>query len=527
MKPIIFFVVAFFSVSSFAWSQLSGEISLSTANATFPGENAGDLAGHHVSIIGDIDDDGFDDFIVAAPRWDESESVQDNGAVYLFYGRANGWAGQIDLATADAVFTGAVQGNEASHDVFGVGDIDNDGYPDFAVGIKKYNLVVDDTLRNKLGKVYLFFGGAQRYSGTLSLETAQASLLGTNEGAEAAHVYGAGDLDGDGYDDLIVGAGFHSQVGTEAGKVYVFFGKPRDEWGVDVSMEDAADASFLAEAAYDWAGHRVAGVGDVNDDGLADFLIGANNVNSGELIKNGKVYLILGKQRNDWQLNTPLSQADASWIGGNKQGLGWNVAPPGDVDGDGLQDILLGQKKNNYYLILGKNISYTQEQPIETAADVVFHHSNVVWDDIGHDNSTLGDINADGFDDFIIGSSKANDDLVGDGVGKSYIFWGRANWPAALPLDDANAILTGENSGDASGFSTSGTGDINNDGVNDLLVAAVHNSDAGADAGKVYLFLNAKPRLTVISPNGGEVYHSGDMEEIRWVVDPEVDNVNI
>jgi len=527
MKNAALFMLILFASVSLSFAQLAGDVSVTQADAVFPGENAGDLAGHHVSIIGDIDDDGYDDFVITAPNRDENESMQDNGAAYLFYGSASGWSAQIDLATADAMFTGAVQGNEASHDVFGLGDIDHDGYPDFGIGIKKYNGIVDDTMRTKLGKVYIFFGSSQRYSGELSLETAAASLLGTNENAEAAHVMGVGDVDGDSYDDFIVGAGFHSQIGPEAGKVYLFFGKPQNEWTTDAAMEDVAGASFLAEAAGDWAGHRVAGIGDVNDDGKADFLVGANNVDSGELIKNGKVYLILGKARAAWQTNVSLSQADASWIGPNKQGLGWNVASPGDVDGDSIPDMLFGQKKNDYFLLLSKNLVLAQNQPIETTADVVFSHSSTVWDDIGHDNSTLGDVNADGIDDFIIGGSSVNDAALGDAVGKAFIFWGRTSWPSALALGDADAILTGEHSDDAAGFSASGTGDINNDGVNDLLISAVHNGDNGVDAGKVYLFLNPSPVLTLLSPNGGELLHAGESEEIRWSTDPSVDNVNI
>jgi hypothetical protein len=509
--------------SSLSFAQLAGDVNLSSANATFWGENESDIAGHHVSIIGDIDNDGNDDFVITAPKRDFDETTADNGGVYLFYGDASGWSGQISLRSADALFTGALAGQEASHDVFGLGDINNDGYPDFGVGLKKHNTPSDSA---RGGKVYLFFGSATRLSGEASLETADASLVGTKAYAEAAHVTPAGDTNGDGFDDFIVGAGFHSQIGAEAGKVYLFLGKPTDQWGVDVSMEVAADASYLAEAAYDWAGHRVAGVGDVNDDGKDDFIIGAHNVDTEDLINNGKVYLILGK-KNGWQTDVSLSQADASWIGQNKQGLGWNVASPGDVDGDDIPDMLFGQKKGKYFVVLSKNLNLTQEQPIETTADVSFSHAGVLDDDIGHDNGTLGDINADGFDDFIIGGSKADDATVGTATGKSYVFWGRSNWPSSIALDDADVLLTGENAEDAGGFSASGLGDVNNDGINDLLISAIHNDENGANSGKIYLFLNTTPALTLLSPNGGEKYTPGENQNIQWLTDPDVDNVKL
>jgi len=523
MKNLAFLFILF-TFSTLAFAQLAGDISLADANAQFVGENAGDLAGHHVAIIGDLDDDGYDEFVVTAPERDLNESTANNGAVYLFYGRASGFSGDIDIGTADAIFTGELPGQEAAHDVFGLGDIDNDGFDDFGIGLKKHNTVDDST---KGGKIYLFFGGAPRFSGQASLETAEASIVGTRAFAEAAHIMPAGDLDADGYADFIVGAGFHSQIGTEAGKVYIFFGKDRDQWDVDVSMEEAADASYLAEAAGDWAAHRVAGVGDINGDGRSDFIVGAHNADTGELVNNGKVYLILGKDRADWHKDVSLSLADASWTGQNKQGLGWNVATVGDVDGDGHPDMLFAQKKNNLFLLLAKSVVLAQDQAIETTADVVFAHNDVVWDEIGHDNSTLGDINADGIDDFIIGASTVNDSDIGDGTGKAYIFWGRSAWPSSMPIDDADAILTGENAGDAAGFSTSGTGDINNDGINDVLISAVKNDDNGIDAGKTYLFLNPSPSLTLLSPNGGETYHPGESTNILWLTDPEVDNVKL
>ncbi len=523
MKHLMLSVMIVLIMLSTVFAQYQGEINLSTATATFTGAEDEDVFGHHVAIVPDLNGDGYDEVLVTAPLSDLNAESMDNGRVYLFYGSAAGLSGNISLSAADAIFHGAYAGNEASHDAFGIGDIDNDGYNDLGIAIKKTK---PEQGGNRLGKTYIFFGSSTKLQGTISLETADASIVGNDAGAEAAHIKGAGDLDNDGYDDIMIGSGFNTQVGAEAGKIYVFFGRDRNEWQVDADIETFSDASFLAESAGDWAGHRVSGLGDVNGDGYDDILIGANHRANGDLNLAGETYLVLGKARDGWAKDVSLENADASWIGDtNKMQLGWNVSQVGDVDGDGLADILTSSDKSQYYLILAQDINYSSNQPISSSFTARLSHTTTIADAIGHDISGLGDLNQDGFDDFLIGSPNVN-----SSTGETYLLLGRDTWPATLDLANSQATFVGENPGDYAGFSASGAGDVNNDGQPDILISAYKNDDAGTNAGKAYLFFNLDPNMpniTVTSPNGGETLTQNTTASITWTSQNVSENVKI
>jgi hypothetical protein len=154
-------------------------------------------------------------------------------------------------------------------------------------------------------------------------------------------VASAGDVNGDGRDDFLIGASGDDDGGSWAGQTYLILGRAAADWSMDFDLSNA-DASFWGEDAGDYSGISVASAGDVNGDGLDDFLIGAHNDEDGGA-EAGQTYLILGRAAADWGMDFDLSNADASFWGEDAGDYsGHSVASAGDVNGDGLDDFLIG-----------------------------------------------------------------------------------------------------------------------------------------------------------------------------------------
>ena len=157
---------------------------------------------------------------------------------------------------------------------------------------------------------------------------------------------GAGDVNGDGYDDMLVQA---ARFRNYTGKAYLILGKPEADWGTDYSVADA-DASFLGERMKDEAGRRVSTAGDVNHDGYSDFLIGAPHNQRGTpedplpdyIYMPGTTYLMYGRADADWGKDMPLAHADLAYVGKPyERAAGYDVAGIGDFDGNGIDDFII------------------------------------------------------------------------------------------------------------------------------------------------------------------------------------------
>jgi len=404
---------------------------VTNADASFVGEAAGDCAGRGVAGAGDVNGDGYDDFLIGAYYSDASATLIATGKVYLILGRpAADWGQGFGLANADASFGGEATGDNAGYSLANAGDVNSDGYDDFLVGA-----FLNDENGDRAGKAYLFLGRQEvDWGRNVSLANADASFLGKRTFDWAGYsVAGAGDVNGDGYDDFLIGAYGNDDGVFGGGAAYLILGRPAADWGQGFDLAHT-DASFLGEASEDYAGSAVSGAGDVNGDGLDDFIIGADG-NDEAASWAGQVYLILGRASADWGTSFSLANANASFRGAHTE----------DLAGSAL--------------------------------------------------SGAGDVNRDGYDDFLISAYRFDATEVLTDSGRAYLVSGRPNgWHMDTDLADADTAIDiwafdGEAAEDQAGTALAGGGDVNGDGFGDFLVGAPYNDEADDRAGKVYLML--------------------------------------
>ena len=340
-----------------------------SSQVIYEGEENQDLAGLSVAYVGDVNNDGFDDFLVGAPFKDAN--YVDMGKSYLVLGRSTSWLKNDYLLYADASFIFEREDAQTGYSVAGIGDVNDDGVPDFAIGA------------TGASRVFIIFGRTNvNWGKNYSLDNADLILYGSerwvNEGV-GWKVAGNGDINGDGISDIIVSAIHDNETDTQAGKIYVLFGRSGGWDTQEIALKDG-DASFLGEQSTDQAGWGLAIVGDIDGDGFDDFQIGTYKDDHGPV--DGKAYLIRGKATG-WQTNIPLGTI-TEYCERNSSGIGFAISTAGDFDQDGLADFIVSapfnsdvQKWNGKvylfasqeipYEITGKMVYYQSEYPIKGA----------------------------------------------------------------------------------------------------------------------------------------------------------------
>ena len=339
------------------------------------------------------------------------------------------------------IFTGEAEGDQFSHSVASAGDVNNDGFDDLIVGAP-----ANDAGGNNAGRVYVFSG---LNGDTLYVITGEGGAFGYS-------VASAGDVNNDGFDDLIVGAPFNSDGGYLAGQVYVFSGQTGDTLYV-----------FTGEAPGDWLGYfrAVASAGDVNNDGFDDLIVGAfrNDAGGNEA---GRAYVFSGQTGDTLYVFTGAAEEDR---------YGNSVASAGDVNNDGFDDLIVGAPLNNAGSThAGRAYVFSGQ----TGDTLYVFTGEAAYDGFGNSVASAGDVNNDGFGDIIVGAP-AND-AGGSGAGRAYVFSGLNG--------DTLYVFTGEGSQNFFGSTVGTAGDVNNDGFDDLIMGAWYNSAGGIHAGRAYVF---------------------------------------
>ncbi len=405
----------------------------------------------------------------------------------------------------DATFSGETTYDFAGRTLAGNCDVNGDGHPDLLVGA--YGS--DDGAAGG-GESYLLLGGPGRWSGDSGLSHADASWVGTHAAEYTSLELGlVPDMDGDGYDEIAIGAYSNLEVDTDAGKLYLIYGEASAGWGVDVSLS-SADAAWLGEEEYDRVGRAVAGLGDVDGDGLGDLLIGGC-WNSSVHHRAGEAYLVLGSATRAAG-DASIGSVDASFTGAaGSDYLGRSVGAPGDLDGDGLADLVVGaychdafdasgatlSDAGKAYVILGRSAGWAVDQPVESFADAGFVGEGTS-DYAGLVVGPAGDMDADGYRDLIVAAYRS--DLAAGDAGAVYLVrGGSGGWSGEASLSTADAVWTGEDALDYAGRSATGVGDVDQDGFDDLLIGATGADDGGSNSGRAYLVLGSS------APTGGSL----------------------
>ncbi|MFN3262934.1 MAG: beta strand repeat-containing protein [Pikeienuella sp.] len=475
------------------------------------GAAAQDQSGGSVSAAGDVNGDGIGDLIVGA-RYADPGGASAAGSSYVVFGTATGFAASLDLAALDGAdgfrLDGAAAGDRSGSSVSAAGDVNGDGIGDLIVGAD----LADPNGAGNAGSSYVVFGKATGFAASLNLGVLDGTdgfrLAGVTAGdVSGVSVSAAGDVNGDGIGDLIVGAYLADPNGYASGASYVVFGKSTGfAASLNLGALDGTDGFRLdGAAAGDRSGFSVSAAGDVNGDGIADLIVGANQADPNGL-GSGSSHVVFGKTTG-FAASLDLGALDGT-DGFRLDGAaaedrsGRSVSGAGDVNGDGIDDLIVGalyadpggaNAAGSSYVVFGKATGFAASLNLAAldGTDGFRLDGAAAGDRSGISVSAAGDVNGDGIGDLIVGARDADPNST-DAAGSSHVVFGKTTGFAASldlgALDGADGFrLDGAAALDYSGGAVSAAGDVNGDGIDDVIVGARGADPNGSGSGSSYV----------------------------------------
>ena len=456
---------------------------------------------------GDINGDGYMDLIIGAP------SKAPAGQTYVIFGSSSPpLTFDLDTQSADITICGKEEADDCGYAVAS-GDVNSDGYDDVIIGA----YLADPPGGSGAGETYVIFGGSfpsPPYTIDLSIQSADITICGADAIDQSGFRVASADINGDGYDDIIISAPWADPGKREmAGETYVIFGSSSPPSTVDLST-DQADLTVYGEIYYDLSGWAVAS-GDVNGDGYDDIIIGAHDASPGGRDAAGETYVIFGGSfpSPPYTIDLYSQSADITVYGDDAGDVSGSAAASGDVNDDGYHDIIIGAHNaepssgrdsgGETYVIFGSSFPLP---PYTIDLESQLANITIYGDRIGdHSGYALakGDVNGDGYDDVIIGAYKAIAP-GGNEAGETYVIFGSNSPPSVIDLQIESADITiyGDDDYDESGSAVA-SGDINGDGYDDVIIGAPRASPPG---GETYVILGGEHNVVAGQGPGADSF---------------------
>tara|TARA_R110002072_G_scaffold299632_1_gene475526 strand:+ start:119574 stop:122441 length:2868 start_codon:yes stop_codon:yes gene_type:complete len=435
------------------------------------------------------------------------------------------------------------------------GDVNGDGFEDVIVGAYYENV--------NAGAAYILFGKSDGFSPPPNLDDLKATdgfvIRGVNGGIPGPADYagtavsGAGDVNGDGFDDILVATARYSATADGAAG-YVVFGKANNT-EVNLSSIDAGASDSLGFRLTGFgstpdfnAANAAATGGDLNGDGFDDIVFGGPRTNVGASYGVGAAYVVFGKENGFANLNISdlngtngfrFTDTQAVGDASNQAYIGSSVSIGGDINGDGLDDLIVGAPKFDYgayngrvFVVFGRT-SFSATVEVNSLNGTTGFTATGVLNEkaaTGAAVSSGGDVNGDGIDDFVVGAPGSDD--YAHVAGRVYVVFGKTNIGSSGSLNltqiagSSGFILNGAANYDVAGTSVDITGDINGDGFDDVVIGAPtissESTAPGANNGQAYVVfgrsnvsttapsnLSSLNGITGFRLSGSASYHAG------------------